>query len=71
MGRPIPLIELLPQLTVVERVFFEKLDAELDKVESFYSEREKDMHHRSVFVDRGERYVGEKLTSSHLTGRIS
>ena len=50
LGRPIPLIELLPQLTAVERAFFEKLDAELDKVESFYSEREKDMHLRSGSV---------------------
>ncbi|KAM5537632.1 hypothetical protein V8D89_008710 [Ganoderma adspersum] len=47
LGRPIPLIELLPQLTAVERAFFEKLDSELDKVESFYSQREKDMHHRA------------------------
>ncbi|PIL23311.1 transporter [Ganoderma sinense ZZ0214-1] len=47
LGRPIPLIELLPQLTAVERAFFEKLDQELDKVESFYSEREKDMHLRA------------------------
>lgn len=71
MGRPIPLIELLPQLTAVERAFFEKLDKELDKVESFYSEREKDMHHRSVFVDRGECHAGEKLTLSRPVGRIS
>ncbi|RPD75684.1 hypothetical protein L226DRAFT_51783 [Lentinus tigrinus ALCF2SS1-7] len=45
--RPIPLMELLPQLTPVERAFFEKLDEELDKVESFYCERERDMRHRA------------------------
>lgn len=71
LGRPIPLIELLPQLTAVERAFFEKLDTELDKVESFYSEREKDMHLRSVFLDRGEWYVEEKPTWSLFVEQIS
>ena len=46
MRRSIPLMELLPQLTPVERAFFEKLDQELDKVESFYCERERMMRHR-------------------------
>ena len=32
----------------MERAFFEKLDEELDKVESFYCERERDMRHRCV-----------------------
>ena len=40
------MMELLPQLTPVERAFFEKLDQELDKVESFYCERERAMKHR-------------------------
>ncbi|RDX42436.1 hypothetical protein OH76DRAFT_101013 [Lentinus brumalis] len=44
---PIPLKDLIPQLTPVERAFFEKLDEELDKVESFYCERERDMRHRA------------------------
>ncbi|KAI0697516.1 SPX domain-containing protein [Cerioporus squamosus] len=48
--RPIPLMELLPQLTPVERAFFDKLDEELDKVESFYCERERDMRHRCAFL---------------------
>ena len=46
LRRPLPLMELLPQLTPVERAFFDKLDQELDKVESFYCERERDMRHR-------------------------
>ncbi|KAI0763437.1 SPX domain-containing protein [Trametes elegans] len=46
LRQPIPLMELLPQLTPVERAFFEKLDQELDKVESFYCEREREMRHR-------------------------
>ena len=58
LGRPIPLIELLPQLTAVERAFFEKLDAELDKVETFYSEREKDMHLRSGLILFRSRQMG-------------
>ncbi|KAI0355975.1 hypothetical protein OH77DRAFT_278379 [Trametes cingulata] len=47
LRRPIPLMELLPQLTPVERAFFDKLDEELDKVESFYCEREREMRHRA------------------------
>ncbi len=39
-------MELLPQLTPVEHTFFDKLDEQLDKVESFYCERERDMRHR-------------------------
>ena len=48
MRRSIPLMELLPQLTPLERAFFDKLDMELDKVESFYCDREREMKHRSV-----------------------
>ncbi|KAI0325162.1 hypothetical protein GY45DRAFT_281692 [Cubamyces sp. BRFM 1775] len=47
LRHPIPLMELLPQLIPVERAFFEKLDEELDKVESFYCEREREMKHRA------------------------
>ncbi|KAI0760362.1 SPX domain-containing protein [Fomes fomentarius] len=47
LRRPIPLMELLPQLTPVEHTFFNKLDEQLDKVESFYCERERDMRHRA------------------------
>ncbi|OBZ67333.1 hypothetical protein A0H81_12639 [Grifola frondosa] len=43
----IPLMELMPILSPVQRAFFEKLDAELDKVESFFCERERDMKERS------------------------
>ncbi|KAI0676363.1 SPX domain-containing protein [Trametes maxima] len=46
LRRPIPLMELLPLLTPVERAFFDKLNEELDKVESFYCEREREMKHR-------------------------
>ena len=46
MRHSIPLIELLPQLVPVERAFFEKLDQELDKVESFYCDRERELKHR-------------------------
>ncbi|TBU41711.1 SPX domain-containing protein [Dichomitus squalens] len=47
LKRPIPLMDLLPELTPVEKAFFDKLDEELDKVESFYCEREKEMRHRA------------------------
>ncbi|KAI0642774.1 SPX domain-containing protein [Trametes meyenii] len=46
LRHPIPLMELLPLLTPVERTFFDKLNEELDKVESFYCEREREMKHR-------------------------
>ena len=36
----IPLSEVLPKLSTTERGFFEKLDRELDKIESFYRSRE-------------------------------
>ena len=54
LRRPIPLMELLPELTPVEKAFFEKLDEELDKVESFYCEREKEMRHRFVPLEIAE-----------------
>ncbi|KAH7887082.1 SPX domain-containing protein [Phlebopus sp. FC_14] len=37
---------LLPQLPAIHARFFELLDAELDKIESFYAEREKEMRER-------------------------
>ncbi|KAI0077378.1 hypothetical protein K474DRAFT_1097579 [Panus rudis PR-1116 ss-1] len=46
MSRSIPLKDLLPMLTSVEKAFFDKLDIELDKVETFYVEREKEMRTR-------------------------
>lgn len=41
-------MELLPQLSPVERAYFDKLDEELDKIDSFYCEREREMRHRSA-----------------------
>lgn len=41
-----PLMELLPLLTPVQRAFFEKLDVELDKVESFFCAREREVRAR-------------------------
>lgn len=43
LAKSIPLKDLLPMLSPVHRAFFEKLDRELDKVDSFYLEREKEM----------------------------
>lgn len=40
---PLPLHELLTQLSPPEVSFFTMLDAQLDKVESFYVAREKEM----------------------------
>ena len=50
MRRSVPLMELLPQLTPVERAYFEKLNQELDKVESFYCDREREMKQRCVGI---------------------
>ncbi|KAI0918737.1 hypothetical protein AcV5_002647 [Taiwanofungus camphoratus] len=41
-----PLMELLPLLTPMQRAFFEKLDVELDKVESFFCAREREVRAR-------------------------
>lgn len=46
LRHPIPLMELLPQLSPVERAYFDKLDEELEKIDSFYCEREREMRHR-------------------------
>jgi hypothetical protein len=46
LTKSIPLKDLIPMLSRVQRAFFEKLDVELDKVENFYLEREKDMRTR-------------------------
>lgn len=40
------MMELLPALTTVQKAFFDKLDSELDKIETFYVEREKEMKTR-------------------------
>lgn len=38
----VPLIELMPTLTPLQTRFFEKLDSELEKIECFYMDREKE-----------------------------
>lgn len=43
LAKSIPLKDLLPLLSPVHKAFFEKLDRELEKVDSFYLEREKEM----------------------------
>lgn len=43
LTRSIPLKDLLPMLSFVHRAFFEKLDREQEKVDSFYLEKEKEM----------------------------
>ncbi|TCD67423.1 hypothetical protein EIP91_012395 [Steccherinum ochraceum] len=44
--KPVSLAELYQLLTTTQRSFFNKLDTELDKVEAFYVEREKEMLQR-------------------------
>ena len=62
LAQSIPLKDLMPLLKGVERSFFQKLDMELDKVESFYVEREKEMTTRYV----------HPLTDSHgLIGKFT
>ena len=46
MDRSVPMIELQPLLTPVQKAFFDKLDSELDKVETFYGKQEKEMKSR-------------------------
>ncbi len=46
MQRVIPLMHLIPALNFHQKAFFHKLDAEVDKIETFYVEREKEMKAR-------------------------
>lgn len=43
LNKSIPIKDLIPRLTPLQKAFFDKLDAELEKVEVFYMEREKEM----------------------------
>jgi hypothetical protein len=59
----IPLKDLMPLLTPIESAFFTTLDAELEKVESFYVAREKDTqnHTRLLGQQLNELYEHRKL----------
>jgi len=46
----LPLHEIVTQFTPQESAFFAMLDAQLDKVESFYLAREKEMVTRGVLL---------------------
>lgn len=46
LARSIPLKDLVPMLSQVQRAFFVKLDSEHEKVDTFYTEREKEMRAR-------------------------
>ncbi|KAG5646758.1 hypothetical protein DXG03_002444 [Asterophora parasitica] len=46
----LPLNELLAQLNPTEQAFFTALDAQLDKIEAFYTAREKEMFERSKML---------------------
>jgi len=47
---PLPLNQLLPLLSPQEATFFSALDAQLDKIESFFLDREKEMVKRSHLI---------------------
>ncbi|KZT04537.1 uncharacterized protein LAESUDRAFT_728021 [Laetiporus sulphureus 93-53] len=47
-----PLHELLPLLTPVQRAFFDMLDGELDKVESFFCAKERELSARYQAVEK-------------------
>lgn len=46
----LPLDKIMTQLTPQELAFFSMIDAQLDKVESFYLAREKEMVARSIVL---------------------
>lgn len=43
---------ILSNLPALHAQFFDMLDAELDKVEKFYAEREEEMHERDILLRR-------------------
>jgi hypothetical protein len=49
-GHVAPLREVLPRLTTTQKKFFDKLDAELEKIENFYLDREHEAKARCVFL---------------------
>ncbi|THU92838.1 EXS-domain-containing protein [Dendrothele bispora CBS 962.96] len=49
-GRPPPLNELKPLLNEYEVAFFDALDKELEKIETFFSNREKEMQNRTQLL---------------------
>ena len=49
-SNPLPLNQLLPLLSPQEATFFSALDAQLDKIESFFLDREKEMAKRSHLI---------------------
>ncbi|KAF5345945.1 hypothetical protein D9758_011435 [Tetrapyrgos nigripes] len=50
-GQSIPLKELRPLLAEPEVAFFDALDKELEKIETFYSNREKEMQERTKLLE--------------------
>lgn len=54
LARSVPLKDLLPMLSRLQKAFFDKLDNELDKVEAFYLEREKEMRARCEHTFRSQ-----------------
>lgn len=55
LAKSVPLKDLLPMLGRLQKAFFDKLDNELDKVEAFYLEREKEMRARYEYASRKQR----------------
>jgi SPX domain protein involved in polyphosphate accumulation len=52
MSSPLPLLELFPLLTPIEKSFFTALDVELNKVESFYLDREQELLVRTGMLEQ-------------------
>ncbi|KAL0960089.1 hypothetical protein HGRIS_011733 [Hohenbuehelia grisea] len=57
--KALPLHTLLPTLSPVERSFFAKLDSELEKIESFYLDREKEMQARTQMLKEQLNELGD------------
>jgi SPX domain protein involved in polyphosphate accumulation len=58
--------ELLSHLNPVETKFFETLDGELDKVESFYKDREKDAIIRAAILKEQLRELQDHRKAFHV-----
>ncbi|KAJ7634889.1 SPX domain-containing protein [Roridomyces roridus] len=61
----LPLRQLIPLLSPLERAFFSTLDAEVEKIETFYVTREEEMRQRTDLLEKQLEELSEHKKSLH------